>query len=134
MHNITSIARIEVPYGSALTSCARGSPSQIGATYAAADSPRQIPLDGLTRDRSLTRCDNHLTVGQGHTARGIETSADEDDFSSSCHANGPIFQFVAPANLTTGFVCMCGDDAKREPRDSAYTAVNSAPNRNICDA
>jgi hypothetical protein len=48
--------------------------------------------------------------------------------------NGPIFQFVAPANLTSGFVCMCGDDAKWEPRDSAYTAVNSAPNRNICDA
>jgi hypothetical protein len=68
MHNATSIARIEVPYGSALTSCARGSPSQIGVTYAAADSHRQIPLDGLTRDRSLTRCDNHLTVDQGHTA------------------------------------------------------------------
>ena len=32
----------------------------------------EIPIDGLGRDRSLTRCDNHLTVGRCHAARGIE--------------------------------------------------------------
>ncbi len=56
MHTTTSIARIEVPYGSALR-LARGSPSQIGATYAAATL--------LAKSRLMPdRCDNHLTVGR----------------------------------------------------------------------
>ena len=65
MHSTTSITGTEVPYGSAVTPCARESPPHVGATYAGQTLLKQFPIDGLPRDRSLTRCDNHLTVGQG---------------------------------------------------------------------
>lgn len=71
----------------------------------------QIPIDGLSRDRSLTRCDNHLAVARCHTARGIETahvgsqSFVHDDLSLRIH-RGAYFSGQA----AVGDVAACRKD------------------------